>query len=266
MRRISFRQRVHEPSPNSIPGGFKKSYFWSKSDFKSFLGHFGPIFGQKGQNGSFWVQNGSFQVDLRHSWPFSRHSHKTTLYSRWNLYKNIYANCTHIYGNLVLRDLKPHKDFNLDFISQIEEVYGYVLIDQVELKKIPLYNLKTIRGYRLIKKEIGNDGGLSGMRHSLDWNSEDYALLFKQSVCDGYYIPRLGCIATETMSQQLHDDLEATKTPPQEGDEPGEKTEYLQLYNLQEIQRGSVEIEDMPKTVKNVNTIDWRAMYSALGG
>ena len=69
----------------------------------------------------------------------------------------------------------------------------------------------------------------------------------------------------EKISKQLHDDLEATKTPPQEGDEENEKTEYLQLYGLQEIQRGSVAIEDMPKSIKNVNTINWRAMYSALG-
>merc|ERR1712088_27476 len=64
--------------------------------------------------------------------------------------KKAYENCTHIYGNLILKDLVPPKvvsseklelEENLDYLSSIEEVYGYVYISNVSVKTLNLRNL-----------------------------------------------------------------------------------------------------------------------------
>ena len=111
----------------------------------------------------------------------------------WDFTRYAYENCTHIYGNLVLYKLnatyyedvpvvigenenetddeqKTNENYNknttkierkvkrrsLDYLKSIQEVYGYVYIDSVDVDEIPLNNLRIIKGSSATY-DAGND-------------------------------------------------------------------------------------------------------------
>ncbi|KAM6920355.1 epidermal growth factor receptor [Lycodopsis pacificus] len=58
-----------------------------------------------------------------------------------------YSNCTVVLENLEVTHMEDHRD--LSFLSSIEEVGGYVLITLNTASRIPLQNLRIIRGHSL---------------------------------------------------------------------------------------------------------------------
>ncbi|XP_041848225.1 epidermal growth factor receptor [Melanotaenia boesemani] len=58
-----------------------------------------------------------------------------------------YSNCTVVLENLEITYMEPHRD--LSFLKSIEEVGGYVLIALNTAPRIPLENLRIIRGHSL---------------------------------------------------------------------------------------------------------------------
>ncbi|XP_076329616.1 epidermal growth factor receptor-like isoform X2 [Tachypleus tridentatus] len=80
--------------------------------------------------------------------------------NRQKHYQNIrdrYTNCTHIDGNLELTWLED-ENLDLNFLHNIREVTGYVLISHVKLKRVVLPNLTIIRGrnqFKLQEKTVG---------------------------------------------------------------------------------------------------------------
>ncbi|XP_061163896.1 epidermal growth factor receptor-like isoform X2 [Saccostrea echinata] len=69
---------------------------------------------------------------------------------RYRKLKQRYGNCTYVDGNLEIKFLEqPNFNYNLSFLSNIEEVSGYVLITSVTAKYLPLTKLKIIRGNEL---------------------------------------------------------------------------------------------------------------------
>jgi len=68
---------------------------------------------------------------------------------RYEFYKQRYLNCTYVEGNLELTHLEEKNDYNLDFLNQIEEVTGYILIAVVHADVVPLTSLRIIRGFTL---------------------------------------------------------------------------------------------------------------------
>ncbi|XP_031638546.1 epidermal growth factor receptor-like [Contarinia nasturtii] len=73
--------------------------------------------------------------------------------NRQHHYRNLrdrFTNCTHVDGNLELTWLDDSK-MDLDFLQNIREVSGYVLISHVDAKNIILPRLQIIRGRTLFK-------------------------------------------------------------------------------------------------------------------
>lgn len=70
--------------------------------------------------------------------------------ARYRKLKQRYGNCTYVDGNLEIKFLEqPNITYDLSFLSNIEEVSGYVLIASVTAEYVPLTNLKIIRGNEL---------------------------------------------------------------------------------------------------------------------
>ncbi|XP_067385441.1 epidermal growth factor receptor isoform X2 [Channa argus] len=63
-----------------------------------------------------------------------------------------YSNCTVVLENLEVTYMDEHRD--LSFLRSIEEVGGYVLIALNNVSKIPLENLRIIRGHSLYEGEF----------------------------------------------------------------------------------------------------------------
>jgi len=59
-------------------------------------------------------------------------------------YKRMYENCTHVTKSLVITHLSDNPD--LSFLSDIQEVFGSVLISLNTVPVIPLRSLVVIRG------------------------------------------------------------------------------------------------------------------------
>ena len=138
-------------------------------------------------------------------WPFKGvnsgpQTHKGENYDKnnkilWDFTRYAYENCTHIYGNLVLYKLNAtyyedvpvvigeNENYNknntkierrvkrrsLDYLKSIQEVYGYVYIDSVDVDEIPLNNLRIIKGSSATY-DAGND-----FRYSLYINPHAYS-------------------------------------------------------------------------------------------
>ncbi|KAF3858122.1 hypothetical protein F7725_011323 [Dissostichus mawsoni] len=64
-----------------------------------------------------------------------------------------YSNCTVVLENLEVTYVEDHRD--LSFLTSIEEVGGYVLIALNTAAKIPLQNLRIIRGHSLYEGSFG---------------------------------------------------------------------------------------------------------------
>ncbi|XP_074598679.1 epidermal growth factor receptor [Brevipalpus obovatus] len=82
----------------------------------------------------------------RMSVPSNREHHHQNLRDR-------YTNCTYVDGNLELTWLQD-QNLDLDFLKDIREVTGYVLISQVDLKRVVLPNLQIIRGRNHFKLNV----------------------------------------------------------------------------------------------------------------
>lgn len=66
---------------------------------------------------------------------------------RLSQYQEEYGGCQVVDGNLELLSLKDATvEYNLSFLSDIEEVTGYVMIHVCYARVIPLTNLRIIRG------------------------------------------------------------------------------------------------------------------------
>ncbi|XP_037643716.1 epidermal growth factor receptor [Sebastes umbrosus] len=76
--------------------------------------------------------------------------------SKEDHYKNMvktYMNCTVVLENLEVTYMEEHRD--LSFLTSIEEVGGYVLIALNTASRIPLQNLRIIRGHSLYEGMFG---------------------------------------------------------------------------------------------------------------
>ncbi|XP_059152348.1 epidermal growth factor receptor-like isoform X2 [Physella acuta] len=67
---------------------------------------------------------------------------------QYNMYKTMYTNCTYVMGNLEINFLQ-HGYFDMSFLKDIKEVYGYVLIVGNHVNNLMLTNLQIIRGMTL---------------------------------------------------------------------------------------------------------------------
>ncbi|XP_054720282.1 epidermal growth factor receptor-like [Uloborus diversus] len=85
----------------------------------------------------------------RMSVPSNREHHYQNLRDR-------YMNCTYVDGNLELTWLED-ENLDLNFLEEIREVTGYVLISHVNVKRIILPNLMIIRGRNLFKLNVRNE-------------------------------------------------------------------------------------------------------------
>ncbi|GMR51314.1 hypothetical protein PMAYCL1PPCAC_21509, partial [Pristionchus mayeri] len=76
-------------------------------------------------------------------------------HDRFNDLRMIYQNCTRVFGNVEITHLNQTKIGNrtLDFLDDIEEVKGYIIIYKTELERISFKNLKIIWG------DAAPDGG-----------------------------------------------------------------------------------------------------------
>ncbi|ESO07613.1 hypothetical protein HELRODRAFT_190996 [Helobdella robusta] len=72
---------------------------------------------------------------------------------------NYFTNCTHIQGNLELTNIRNHND-DLSFLKYVEEISGYLLIFNVDIKEILLPKLKIIRGQTLLSYKHHKDNSL----------------------------------------------------------------------------------------------------------
>ncbi|XP_064414302.1 epidermal growth factor receptor [Latimeria chalumnae] len=69
----------------------------------------------------------------------------------YNILRKIYNNCEVVLGNLEITYMEPNHD--LSFLKTIREVGGYVLIAVNNVERIPLENLRIIRGHTLYEDE-----------------------------------------------------------------------------------------------------------------
>lgn len=69
---------------------------------------------------------------------------------RYNYLKHHYTNCTFVKGNLEITWIQ-NKTYHLNFLEQIREVSGYVLISHVDVDCLKLPNLQLIRGENLFR-------------------------------------------------------------------------------------------------------------------
>ncbi len=69
---------------------------------------------------------------------------------RLNRYRTVYSNCTYVEYNLEIVFLEEASDYDLSFLESIEEVQGYVLIVSVMASRVPLTNLRIIRGLNFV--------------------------------------------------------------------------------------------------------------------
>lgn len=98
--------------------------------------------------------------------------------NREHHYQNLrdrYTNCTYVDGNLELTWLQ-NSSYDLDFLRDIREVTGYVLISHVDVQKIVLPSLMIIRGRSLFKLNLGD---------------EQYALIVTLSKMENLEMPAL---------------------------------------------------------------------------
>ena len=78
----------------------------------------------------------------------------------YNFYKNMYSGCTYVDGNVEITHIgvdlsKSHEMdqlYNFNFLRDIEEIKGYLLIFHVQIGYLPFDNLKIIRGQNLFGK------------------------------------------------------------------------------------------------------------------
>ncbi|XP_032906398.1 epidermal growth factor receptor isoform X1 [Amblyraja radiata] len=66
--------------------------------------------------------------------------------------RKTYNACEVVMGNLEITFLEPHHD--VSFLQSIQEVSGYVLIALNNISRIPLQNLRIIRGHRLYEDKF----------------------------------------------------------------------------------------------------------------
>ncbi|KAB5546524.1 hypothetical protein PHYPO_G00073070 [Pangasianodon hypophthalmus] len=69
----------------------------------------------------------------------------------YNNLKNLYSGCEIIIGNLEITLME--RDFNFSFLGTVREVTGYVLIATNQFHRLPLEQLRVIRGNTLYDKE-----------------------------------------------------------------------------------------------------------------
>lgn len=81
---------------------------------------------------------------------------------RYNQYKLRYTNCTQVIGNLEIVFLdEAGAEYDLSFLSTIQEVEGYVLLAGNSVEYIPLTSLRIIRGEILFKTEKSQNSSYS---------------------------------------------------------------------------------------------------------
>ena len=75
-------------------------------------------------------------------------------------YRSIYENCTTVTKNLEIVHLYPGSgsEFDLSFIENIREVYGYVLVATNHVSRVPLTSLRVIRGLVQLKPQSNGVG------------------------------------------------------------------------------------------------------------
>ena len=70
-----------------------------------------------------------------------------------------YGGCTHVQGNLEITNLNNgNVTYDLEFLSTIEVVTGYVLLGLLNTEKIPLTSLRLIRADNTMKLKGGEYG------------------------------------------------------------------------------------------------------------
>lgn len=83
-------------------------------------------------------------------------SHQGSPQKRYNNLRTTYTNCTFVDGNLEIVFLDdPKINYDLSFLKDIQEITGYLLITAVYAEKVPLTNLRIIRGKTLYESMPG---------------------------------------------------------------------------------------------------------------
>lgn len=80
-------------------------------------------------------------------------AHNDRTKERYEHYKYLYSDCTHVDGNLEIVFLDTPFSSDLEFLNSIQEVSGYVLIVGNYADTIPLRNLRVIRGDTLFQHD-----------------------------------------------------------------------------------------------------------------
>ncbi|KAL7639995.1 UNVERIFIED_CONTAM: hypothetical protein RMT77_009409 [Armadillidium vulgare] len=134
-----------------------------------------------------FVRQGGTTVDYKSKICIGINGSMTVPSNRDQHYRNLrdwYINCTHVDGNLELTWLQD-ENLDLSFLSNIQEVTGYVLISHVDVKRVVLSRLQIIRGRTLFKLSVAE---------------EDIALLVRLSKMDTLELPALRDILQGSVS------------------------------------------------------------------
>jgi len=78
--------------------------------------------------------------------------HTDDQFERYQIYKTLYTNCTHVDGNLEIVFLGNYS-LDFSFLQNIREITGYVLLIANYVDYIPLTGLRIIRGRSLYEFE-----------------------------------------------------------------------------------------------------------------
>jgi L1 cell adhesion molecule len=144
--------------------------------------------------------------------------------NREHHYQNLrdrYTNCTYVDGNLELTWLQD-KNLDLNFLQDIREVTGYVLISHVDVKRIVLPNLQIIRGRSLFKLNV---------------RDEEFALMVTLSKMENLEMPALRDILAGSVGFFNNYNLCHIRTINWEEILTGPKAKTIYVYNFTQPER-----------------------------
>lgn len=134
-------------------------------------------------------------------------------------YRNLrerYTNCTYVDGNLEITWL-TNDTLDLSFLHNIREVTGYVLISQVDVKRVVLPRLQIIRGRTLFK---------------LQTNENEFALLVTLSSMYNLEMPALRDVLNGDVGMIKNFNLCHVRSINWDEIITGPKAKYTYVYNF----------------------------------
>ena len=102
------------------------------------------------------------------------HTHSGKPSERYDSYRKMYVNCTHVRKNLEIVFINHQKPYNFEFLTNIREVTGYVLIVGNTFDRFRLPNLRVIRG-RTLYFEQNTEATWNGTDGEIEINTRDSA-------------------------------------------------------------------------------------------